>query len=288
MGITSIEWTATFDPRTNTHHPGFTMNPWWGCEKVSPGCKYCYADSLDTRLGGGHWGPNAPRRLQSDAYWQKPHLWNAKAVQLGVRLKVFCASMADVMDAHAPAGLRDRLYNLVAETPRLDWLFLTKRPENFAKFLPWNDWGDEWPNVWLGVTAEDQEHADKRIPILLKTPAWRRFVSYEPALGPVDFRAYTSPHCNPGECCDEDLVMQHPLGSCGKCRPKLDWIIAGSESGPRARPMQDDWVRAVRDRCAEDGVSFFLKQQMGIIEGKKKIVSLPVLDGAQHREWPTS
>lgn len=293
MAKTTIEWTCTIDPRTGEAHAGYTFNALWGCQRVSPGCSNCYAASLDKRIGGDHWKPDAKTgerrfRLFDEKHWNKPREWNEKATKLGVRLKVFCSSMADVFDDGWPDGVRDKLWNLIAETPRLDWLLLTKRPENFAKFLPWNDWGDEWPNVWLGCTAEDQEHADKRVPILLKTPAWRRFVSYEPALGPVDFRAYTSPKCNPGECCDEELVMQHPLGSCPKCRPALNWIIAGAESGPKARPMLDDWVRAVRDRCAEDGVSFFYKQQMHVVDGKKRIVSLPVLDGAQHRAWPTS
>ena len=144
------------------------------------------------------------------------------------------------------------------------------------------------PNVWLGVSAEDQGSAIARIPHLLKTPASIRFVSYEPALGPVSFMRYLRATAMPGRCIDIDGDWWHKPGSCGYCLPRLDWVIAGAENGPGARPMREDWVRTVRDDCARTGVSFFYKQRIDEDSGSgSRKVALPVLDGRQHVEWPT-
>ncbi len=182
-----IQWT--------TH----TFNPWWGCTRVSPGCVHCYAETLATRFGVG-WGPSGERRLFGDKHWNEPKKWDKKAAAAGERHRVFCASMADVFeDRPELAAERARLFRLIRETPHLDWLLLTKRPE-LAVCL-WSrahvessteePLGRLWaPNVWLGTTAEDQQRADERIPFLLGTGAEVKFVSYEPALGPVDFRPW--------------------------------------------------------------------------------------------------
>lgn len=143
MGENSkIEW---------THH---TFNTWWGCVKVSPACDNCYAESLSKRFGD-HWGPKAEYRTFSDKHWNEPLRWNRAAEKAGERHRVFCASMADVFDNRAPEGARERLWALIRQTPHLDWLLLTKRPQNIAEMLP-EDWGDGYPNVWLGVTVENQ------------------------------------------------------------------------------------------------------------------------------------
>lgn len=238
-----------------------TFNPWWGCVKISPGCKNCYAAALDARFGGANWGERNPRRTFGDKHWVQPLRWNARAQERGVRERVFCASMADVFEmpvsyaSHDIEDARQRLWSLIERTPWLDWLMLTKRPENFEQLLPWNTYGP-WSNVWLGVTAEDQEHAEKRIPILLTASAICKFVSYEPALGPVQLRA---------EWADG-----------------IDWLIAGAESGAGRRPMDEDWVRAMRDQCVARGISFFYKQR--IDDGAK--VELPLLDGYRWSEIP--
>ena len=142
-----------------------SFSPWRGCQKVSPGCDFCYAEAITKRFKLAEWGAGAPRRVQSDSYWRKPLGWNKKAAKEGVRRRVFCASMADVFDNAAPLSERQRLWALIWATPNLDWQILTKRPENIAKMLP-TDWGDGWPNVWLGISAEDQERYDHRWPIL--------------------------------------------------------------------------------------------------------------------------
>lgn len=209
-----------------------TFNPWIGCQKVSPGCDHCYAEAMmDHRYGKVQWGPHGERKLTAPANWRKPLQW-AKAAN-GSRQRVFCASLADVFDNKAPAGARDDLFALIHATPQLDWLLLTKRPENIRKMLP-SDWSDGWPNVWLGTTCEDHEHYGRRWPILFSIPAKVRFISYEPAIGP--------------------LRLPYPYGAVP------DWIICGGESGGGARHMAPDWARNLRDDCANAGVAFFMKQ----------------------------
>lgn len=220
-----------------------TFNPWLGCTRVSPACGQggkggCYAEALAARFNLVGWGPTASRKLTSDDNWRKPLAWNRKAAAAGKRAKVFCASMADVMDDHASidAGWRDRLWELIADTPHLSWLLLTKRPENWGRFLP--HWPyDTFDNVRLGVTIEDQQRFDERSPFLKAAAdyGWPTFVSYEPALGPVDWRPAFE----------------------GKA---IGWLISGGESGPRSRPSHPDWFRAARDICAEFDVPYLHKQ----------------------------
>lgn len=112
-----------------------TFNPWWGCEKVSPGCTNCYAATFDKRVGGDHWGAKAGRRFFGDKHWREPEKWNRDAAKSGERHRVFCASMADVFeDRDDLVQPRIRLFHLISETPNLDWLLLTKRPENIRRF----------------------------------------------------------------------------------------------------------------------------------------------------------
>ncbi len=239
MQNSKIEWTD------------HTFNPWWGCVKVSPGCQHCYAETLNHRYGFSNWGPakTTSRRMMSENYWKQPLRWNKEAGAAGERRRVFCASMADVFEDHPQVmEPRARLFSLIEQTPALDWLLLTKRPENINLMAPWH--GEPgmyhgWPaNVWLGTSVENQEQADIRIPELLKVPAAVRFLSCEPLLGAVDIttNGYLS------------------AGWAGATLPGIDWIIAGGESGPGARPMHPAWVRSLRDQCIAAGVPFFFKQ----------------------------
>ncbi len=209
-----------------------TFNPWWGCTKVSPGCTHCYAETWAHRVGMEIWGAKAHRRFLSDQHWKEPLRWDREAAREGRRHRVFCASMADVFEFRAELRpVRARLWDLIDQTPHLDWLLLTKRPHLVSRMVPW---GNNWPhNVWLGTTAENQKWADKRLPRLLDYPAAIRFVSCEPLLGPINL----SPWLN-----------------------ELDWVIAGGESGPRARPMNPAWAIGLRDQCIQAGVAFHFKQ----------------------------
>src|SRR5882724_9552084 len=165
-----------------------SWSPWEGCSKISPGCRGCYADTLNVRWRRGeNWGPGAPRRQMSPAHWREPLRWNAAATWRGVCESVF-PSVCDPFDEEAPEGARSWLWALIHATPHLDWLLLTKRPENIADMVPWAD--RPWANVWLGTSVENQEWADKRIPILLRSPAAKRLLSVEPMLGPVELARY--------------------------------------------------------------------------------------------------
>lgn len=277
-----IEWT--------TH----TFNPWIGCTKVSPGCLNCYAETQNElrKWNPAGWGKGVPRKRTSENYWKQPLKWNrdVEAAQRDLdkrrqisdphnqqpeiwraaRPRVFCASLADWLDDEVPVEWLADLLVLIHATPNLDWMLLTKRPQNFGPLLAdvlvhlvkvdhgepeaFADWlwsweGGEPPhNVWIGTTVEDQQRADERIPELVSIPARVRFLSCEPLLGAVDLGW---------------PVVGHPTREKA---PKwvgdnfIDLVICGGESGPSARPMHPDWARSLRDQCVHAGVPFFFKQ----------------------------
>lgn len=252
MKDTKIEWTTTRHPETGIIYPGNTFNPWIGCTRVSPGCETCYAEVMANRFRkkftgdekGKVWGVQGVRYVTSDDYWKQPIRWNRQAQKAGVRLKVFCASEADIFehDSTIPvafrqivAQTRERLFTLVERTPWLNWLFLTKRIENVMPLVPplWNElW---WPdNVWIGASMEDQRRYDERIEELLRIPATVRFISAEPLLGAIDMKLST----NRG----------------------INWVIAGGESGRTNRPVHPEWIRSLRDQAVSANIPFFFKQ----------------------------
>jgi protein gp37 len=223
-----IEW---------THH---TFNPWWGCTKVSPGCKHCYAETWAKRIGQDVWGPKATRRELSEAVWRQPLVWNKEAEGLHARPRVFCASMADVFeDRQELDAKRTRLWEIIEQTSNLDWLLLTKRPQNVRRLVPWRA---EWPdNVWLGATAENQRWLDKRMPDLLSQNARVLFLSCEPLLGAIDLSGWIK-------------------GAKRGVHRAIDWIIGGGESGHHARSMHPEWLTSLRDQCIAGGIKFHFKQ----------------------------
>ena len=236
-----------------------TFNPWFGCQKVSPACDFCYAERWAARSGLVEWGPHAERRLASDTSWAKPIKWNARAAKLGVRFRVFCASLADVFDNKVPREWRHRLWQLIKATPHLDWLLLTKRPQNIPDMLP-EDWGEHgYPNVWLGTTVEMQPEGNLRISHLLAVPAPIHFLSCEPSLGDVDLRTIISRDGILGPFVPFNALRSRSYVT-GRAVPRIDWVIAGGESGPGARPSHPDWFRSLRDQCQDHGVAFFFKQ----------------------------
>lgn len=266
-----IEW---------THH---TFNPWWGCAKVSPACDNCYAERDAGRFAPNnvYWGVDAERREFGDKHWNEPIRWNRRAAEQGIRERVFCASMADVFDKNAPAGARQRLLSLIADTPNLDWLLLTKRIGNAERMLQeacmhdgrLMDASDRYrplQNLWLGISVVNQDEADRDIPKLLAVPAAIRFLSMEPLLGPVNLRGHLLKCCNnPKQGCGGSFMQpDDPPECCGEMDHGIDWVIVGGESGPRARPMHPDWVRSLRDQCAEAGVPFLFKQWGEYIGGE--------------------
>jgi protein gp37 len=273
-----------------THH---TFNPWRGCTKVHAGCTHCYAESnYSVKMHGVKWGPNGTRVRLSDAGWKEPlKKWNRAAEKAGERHRVFCASLADVFEEwdgpildhkgdrlcfyepkqgwlsqpayveEPPAGarfatmddMRRDLFRLIQFTPWLDWLLLTKRPENIKRFWhhPNADIASDPQfrhNVWLGTSVSDQATANEWIPRLLECRdlAPVLFVSAEPLLGPVDLDGVW-----PGGL---------PCPGAGPYVPGIDWLIVGGESGPKARRCEVAWVRKIVSQCRDAGVPCFTKQ----------------------------
>lgn len=274
---TGIEWTDS------------TFNPWWGCTKISPACDHCYAADLDKRTGGSHWG-NVPRRRTSEKNWNEPRRWQKKAAEFFAenarKRRVFCASMADVFDNQVPTEWRDDLWALIRECPDLDWLLLTKRPQNIEKMLP-TFWDEVKGSIWLGTTVEDQQRADQNIPHLLKHDSAVRFLSIEPMVGHVDLRNLD----HTGACREE---KRHGIDCLWltSLRNRVDWVIAGGESGPHARVADPAWFRSLRDQCADAGVPFLFKQwgnwdqDMQHVRNKKDAGRS--LDGVTHDGYPVA
>ncbi len=264
---TKIEWTRGEDGSS-----GATWNPirarnlatgkiGWHCEHVSEGCRFCYAERLNLRLGTGlQFKPGRrgdygifldEKMLLAPLRWKKPR-------------RIFVNSMSDTFAEFVKDEWIDRMFAVMALCPQHTFQCLTKRPKRMRHYC--TDSGVthriasaitcvsiplEWPlqNCWLGTSCEDQTTADERIPLLLETPAAVRFVSLEPLLGPIKLRETLSMDRH------SDWLASGLSGEDG-----LDWVIVGGESGPHARPMHPQWVRNLRDQCATAGVAFFLKQ----------------------------
>lgn len=286
-----------------------TFNPWRGCTKVAAGCANCYAETLSKRNSGtlGVWGEHGTRVVASAAMWREPIKWNEQAEKDDVRRKVFCASLADVFEdwrgsVSKPSGevmhdlgldgLRAHLFSLIDSTPYLDWLLLTKRPENIPAMMPpyayhaceTGDCPHEFAsecdknrgcrdNLWLGTSIANQADADRNIPLLLecRQHAAILFVSAEPLLGPVDLEPWIG-----------RPAVWSPDGSECEAANGIDWLIVGGESGPNARPCHPDWVRSLRNQAMAAGVPFFFKQwgEWAPTSGSEPILSL--MDAEKH------
>lgn len=277
-----IEWTDA------------TWNPVTGCAKVSAGCKNCYAERDWARLkhlptyAGRAFTDVAchPERLDQPLRWRRPR-------------RIFVNSLSDLFHPAVPDEFISQVFAVMGICTHHTFQVLTKRPERMLDWFSrkgrkvdgrpsaessvpfWMDnllivrgvgilWDGTWPlpNVWIGVSVEDQASADKRIPLLLKTPAAVRWVSAEPLLGPVDL--YAVPVRDTSTCCgaagdDDDVCYDNPLSRCfdrshGVDGASIDWLVVGGESGPKARGMDPEWARSLRDQCAAAGVPFHFKQ----------------------------
>lgn len=225
-----------------------TFNPWLGCTEVGPGCDHCYARTLvQDRFHRATWGADQPRRRTGHATWNKVLFWNAEGQSW-----VFCASLADVFDNEVPEQWRLDLWHLIAKTKALRWMLLTKRVSNIDKMLP-PDWNrSDYSHVGFMVTVVNQEEADRDVPRLLRLKQTQGFawvgVSVEPMLGPMKLSGFMP------------VPLLDAPADYWKSRPRLDFVICGGESGPKARPMHPSWARQLRDQCATAGVPFHFKQ----------------------------
>jgi protein gp37 len=248
MGETTISWTD------------YTFNAWMGCAKVSPGCQNCYAESMANHRTnwGVIWGIRGTRVRTAVGNWKNPVKWNKEAEKRGRRARVFCSSLADVFEDRADLlPFRKDLFDLIKATPWLDWLLLTKRPQNIQQMLP-PDWNEGWDNVWLGTSTEDQIRYDQRVDILLGVKAKVRFLSAEPLLG--------------------EIKLRHSF------KDGLHWIIVGGESGCNFREMKLDWARSLRDEAKSRKIVFFFKQH----SAHRPKTAGELLDGKKHHHWPVS
>lgn len=253
-----------------------TWNPIRGCTRVSAGCENCYAEAMAARFCGAgqpyegtinpetkRWNSMVrlvPEKLEEPLHWTRPR-------------RIFVNSMSDLFHPSVPDEYIDKVFAVMALCPQHTFQVLTKRPDRMLAYMTdggrprriggntgWmNDSGivSPWPltNVWLGVTVENQEAADERIPLLLKTPAAVRWVSCEPLVGPVSFRWMAG-------IFPEPYTAQNPSGKTNHLEAlrRIDWVVSGGESGPHARPMHPDWARSLRDQCVDAGVPFMFKQ----------------------------
>jgi protein gp37 len=224
------------------HH---TFNPWIGCTKVSAACDHCYAEALNNRH---RWAPgwgNHPRQRTSTSTWETPLKWDRAAYRAGERRRVFCASLADVFDNHRSitSGWHGDLWHLISQTPNLDWLLLTKRPQNIEKMLPESygmpEWGRGWANVWLGTTVEHRDVQNQRLKALCAVPARLRFISAEPLLDYLDI----------------DTYLEAGL---------IHWVISGGESGPQCRISDASWHQNLANQCLSHDVPYLFKQHSGV------------------------
>lgn len=262
-----------------------TWNPIVGCSIVSPGCTHCYAMRFaHARLARNPKTPHyagATHAVNGNAVWTgkvapAPDHVLSQPLRWKRPRRIFVNSMGDLFHEDVPGAWIDDVYRVMQGAPQHTFLILTKRAQRMRDYhvklcaevnaqatraavgLP----DFPLPNVWLGVSCEDQARADERVPLLLDTPAAVRFVSAEPLLGPIDLSGIMSPPSwvyQPlkGHRFDP---MDASAGERKEQTARLDWVIAGGESGKGARPMHPDWARAIRDQCARAGVPFFFKQ----------------------------
>jgi len=290
-----------------------TWNPIVGCTKVSPGCDHCYAIRTAHRMTAN------PNPLVSQAYagTESGGEWTGKVNLLADRLeplrwrkprRIFVNAQSDLFHKGVPDEFIARVFAVMALTPRHTYQVLTKRhgrmrsllrSDNFrpavedamrgivAAYRTERPWYAAWPlpNLWLGVSVEDQQWADIRIPALLDTPAAVRWLSCEPLLGPVDLRGLLQCfHCKTThkfELCDR---MSHPVPYGALSKRHVDWVVVGGESGPGARPMHPAWARSLRDQCQAAGVPFHFKQAGSVLAREWGCTG----KGTDPDEWPES
>jgi len=278
MGKTYIEWATD------------VWNPIRGCTKVSRGCDNCYAMRQAHRFSGKgqpyegltrtingrpQWIGKArcvPKVLDQPLRWRKPR-------------RIFVNSMSDLFHEDVPFEFVAQVFWTMWNAPQHIFQILTKRPERMREFIEINNDAQSWPlpNVWLGVSVENQVTADVRIPLLLQTPAAVRWISAEPLLGEIDLTEIDTGDQYWLDALDGDVRIAHDGGMPnGPIYNKLDWVVAGAESGPRARSADIDWFQLLRNQCANANVPFFLKQFA--VNGKK--IPIPELDDRTWEEYP--
>lgn len=257
--------------------PGATWNPITGCSVVSPGCANCYAMRLaGTRLGHHKSRAGLTRDTKAGPVWtgdvRLNEQWLAQPLRWKPPRRIFVCAHGDLFHANVPDDWIDMVFAVIELAPQHTFQILTKRAARMRAYAHSRREDTPWPhpNVWLGVSVEDQRRADKRIPHLLATPAAVRWVSAEPLLGPLDLTRVTPHEGDTRRINALTGAVWYP--GCGSSASqtlagaRLDWIVAGGESGPGARPMHPAWARSLRDQCKAAGVPFHFKQHGAWVE----------------------
>ena len=233
MNTTTIQWTE------------LSWNPTTGCDKISPGCKHCYVEAITRRFKNGFVNgfdfTIHPDRFEAPRHWKKP-------------ARIFVNSMSDLFHEEMPPEVLKQLFAVMRDCPQHIFQILTKRHRRLAELAPDLEWH---PNIWIGVSVENQVLADERISCLVSAPARVRFLSAEPLLEPVELKL-----------------------------SGINWVIVGGESGPRCRLFRPDWARSIRNQCARAGVAFFLKQLGGHPDKRDCLTDFP--SDLRIREYPTN
>lgn len=260
-----------------------THNEWIGCEKVSRACDFCYAEVRDQRFhAGAHWGPGAPRHRTSENNRNNLLRWNRRVGATGKRW-VFVSSLSDVFDNAVPPEWRADLFDRIRRCTDLRFQFVTKRIPNVRRMVP-PDWETAFGHCGVIISVCDQEEAERDVPRLLRTPAPWRGISYEPALGPVDFRALRvrGPDGRPAVLDALTGLVRDAAGAVVERLPHLDWLIVGGESGAEARAFDPAWAASVVEQGEAAGVPVFVKQM-----GTRPVgLALAHPKGENPSEWP--
>lgn len=252
------------------------------CTKISPGCKNCYAEIMNQRFGNGEPYQHDAHsefelimsELEKPARWKKPR-------------KIFVQSMSDLFHEDVSVDILDDVFEMMVGNNHT-YMLLTKRPQRMLEYINmWEDWsGEDFPNLWLGVTVCTQWEADEKIPILLQIPAAVRFVSIEPMLEGIELNNIRDPGRCPG-CLRLDVLSGEEIHEDDDYKwthgEKIDWVIAGCETGPKRRKAQIEWFADIKNQCVAADVPFFLKQ----MEIRGEIFKMPFLDGNQWRQFPS-
>lgn len=278
---TSISWTDYASNPIRARRIPDGKKGWW-CSHVSAGCEHCYSETVNKR-----WGNQVAYRAQDadliEFYLDENELksWS----KLPVGSKVFVCDMTDLFHENVPDWMIERVFTEMGHAYQITFQVLTKRARRMLEIIPQLAIAGKealsfahrpLPNVWLGVSVENQRAADERIPLLLQTPAAVRFLSCEPLLGPLSLQVYPDSR-NCIVCGDND----HQAFECKHALGGIDWVICGGESGSHRRSMDLEWALSLRDQCAFADIPFFFKQQNGTYPGTN-----PTLDGHIYHEFP--
>lgn len=280
---TNIAWTNYASNPIRARRKSDGKAGWW-CTRVSTGCEHCYSEVLNRR-----WGNQIDYKAQNsdqiEFYLDEKELASWYKIPAGAMC--FVCDMTDLFHEQIPDWMIEQVFTAMGHAYRVTFQILTKRPQRMLEIVPNLAIAGKkelslaikpLPNVWLGVSVENQKAANERIPLLLRTPAAIRFLSCEPLLGPIELDG-EEPESLHALGCGYEGGWRHP-GHTEQCTG-VDWVIVGGESGSNFRQMDLEWARYIQYQCSAAGAAFFYKQGASRFPGRETL-----LDGKEYHEWP--